>query len=226
MYRVTSQTKIRRHRTRLWLVVLALLFLVIGALVYIFLMHLQTKPVITQAKAKITKVSYQGKLKHYNEADFTIDLPVEWEPVPRPPFTYNSFSWKTVDKADSVQLDVYEDTIPTNFAVNQALIVSGQGNHVELVGTVSDNCVTFTDAATGTGSNAGVSAKWQGVYFLCNRLTTDRHVAGTSSTDGINTVKLTSSNGTPHTFFFKFTDNRYSPDYTIFYNALTSFNLK
>jgi hypothetical protein len=224
MYRITSRRNTRR-RSRFWLL-FSLFFLIvaIAAGIY-FILSLHQKPVIKQAKAVITKVSYQGKLRHYNEGDFTIDIPVEWEKLPRPPYTYQSFSWHNIDKANGQEIEIYEDTIPANFAVNKALIVSGSTDHIELVGAASENCQKYTKNLTTGQDELGVPAKWQNVDFNCNRNTSSRDTIGTSSTDGINTVNLTSHNGTQHKFFFTYTDNQIAPDYAVFYNALSSFGM-
>lgn len=192
---------------------------------WLFLRSLHQTSTITNSKPVTTKVSYQGKTKHYNEGDFTIDIPAEWQAMPRPPYTYQSFTWHNTDKSNAVELEIYEDTIPTNFAVNKALIISGAVNHIELTGPASDNCEKYTKDPASNPAELGVPAKWQNVNFLCNRNTSSRDVLGTSSTDGINSVLLKSTSGTSHKFFFTYTDNQINPDYTIFYNALATFSM-
>lgn len=224
MYRVDNRHKQRRRRSLFWLMftLFFIIIAIVAALLFIKATH--KKPVITQAKAVITKLSYAGKTKHYNEGDFGIDIPAEWVAVPRPPYTYQSFAWHNVDKNNGMTIEIYEDTIPTNFAVNRALVITGETDHIELVGPASENCIDFSNDAPHQ-ANSGVVAKWQNVDFLCNRSTTTRDVIGTSSKDGINTVKLKGSNGSPHSFFFTYSDNQISPDYTAFYNALSSFSM-
>ncbi len=225
MYRITNQRKFRQRRSRFWLgFTMVFLGLAIFGLVQ-FLHSLHQTSVITTSKPVTTKVSYQGKTKHYNEGDFTIDIPAEWQAVPRPPYTYQSFTWRTTDKSNAVEIEIYEDTIPANFAVNRALIVHGDIGHLELTGQVSDNCEKYTKDLTSNQAELGVPAKWQNVDFLCNRNTSARDVIGTSSSDGINTVVLSTSGGKTHKFFFTYTDNQISPDYTIFYNALATFSM-
>ena len=225
MYHITNSRKTRQRRSRFWLF-FTLFFLVVGLVALaIFLLSLRQKPVIKQSKAVITKVSYAGKTKHYTEDNFSIDIPDTWQALPRPPYTYQSFTWHDSSKGSSQEIEIYEDTIPTNFAVNRALIISNETDHVELDGLASDNCITFThDTDTGHGQ-FGVYAKWRGVDFLCNRATTNRDTIGTSSKDGINTVTLKTTNGTKHSFFFTYTDTQINPDYSVFYTALTSFGM-
>jgi hypothetical protein len=227
MYQITSsRRKTRQRRSRFWLFFF-LFFLAVGLIaLVVFILSLHQKPVITQSKAVTTKVSYVGKTKIYNEGDFNIAIPVSWQLLPRPPYTYQSFTWHDSTKGSSQEIEVYEDTIPTNFAVNRALIIKGETDHVELDGIASDNCVTFTKDIGGGQGGAGVRGKWRGVDFLCNRTTTTRDVIGTSSASGgVNTVALKTTNGTPHSFFFTYTDTQLSPDYAVFYNALTSFGM-
>lgn len=225
MYRIANRHKTRRRRSRFWLG-FTLFFLAIVAFGLVqFLQSLHQTTVVSASKAVITKVSYQGKVKHYNEGNFSIDIPSDWQPAPRPPYTYQSYTWRTTDKADAIQIEIFEDTIPTNFAVNRALIIDGAGNHLELTGQASDNCVKFTNDTSGGQAGLGVKAKWQNIDFLCDRTTTTRDTIGTSSADGINTVVLKGSDGTSHKYFFTYTDNQLSPDYTVFYNALSSFSM-
>ena len=225
MYRITSQRKFRQRRSRFWLgFTMVFLALAVIGLVF-FLRSLHQTSVITASKAVTTKVSYQGKTKHYNEGDFTIDIPAEWTAAPRPPYTYQSFTWRNTDKANAIEIEIYEDTIPANFAVNRALIVHGETTHLELTGQASDNCVKYTKDLTSNQAELGVPAKWQNVDFFCNRNTSTRDIIGTSSSDGINTVLLRSSGGAPHKFFFTYTDNQINPDYTVFYNALATFSM-
>ena len=225
MYRIASRKQHRRRRSLFGLGFTLLFFIIASVAGYEIWKSLQTKPVVSQSKAVITKISYQGKIKHYSEDNFSIDIPLEWQADPRPPYTYQSFTWHNVSKANSESIEIYEDTIPTNFSVNRALVVNGSTDHLELTGQASENCVNFTkDIVTGQ-SELGVRAKWQNVDFLCNRITTSRDVIGTSSTDGINTVVLKTTSGMKHSFFFTYTDNQLSPDYTVFYNALASFGM-
>ncbi len=225
MYRITNRRRQKRNRSRFWLIFTVLFIIIAIATFAYFILSMQKTPVIKQSKAVVTKVSYQGKTKHYNEGDFNIDIPTSWQLDPRPPYTYQSFTWSTVEKANGQQIEVFEDTIPENFAVNRALTISGEVDHIELNGPASDNCIKYTKDQVIAAGVHGVPARWQGIDFLCNRNTTSQDVIGTSSKDGINIVKLKSINGTPHTFFFTYSDNQMSPDYSVFYNALTSFGM-
>ena len=225
MYRIANRHASRRRRARIGASLVVVLVIVATLGIIHFLRSLHTTTVVSNSKPVVTQVSYQGKVKHYNEGDFNIDIPAEWIAEPRPPYTYQSYTWHSSDKGDAIDIEIYEDTIPTNFAVNRALIVSGEGDHLGLTGQASDNCEKFTAPTSSAQSGFGVPAKWQNVDFLCNRVTTTRDVIGTSSTDGVNTVVLKSPTGVTHKFFFTYSDNQLSPDYSAFYNALATFSM-
>jgi hypothetical protein len=127
---------------------------------------------------------------------------------------------------DGQVIEIYENVIPVNFAVNRELDVTGAVSHITLDGVASDNCITYTRNGPTAISQVGVSAKWQGISFLCDEYNTEQDVIGTSSTDGVNTVILQTSHGVSHKFFFTYTDYNVSPDYSVFYNALNSFAMR
>jgi hypothetical protein len=188
---------------------------------------LKPETTLQQAKAVTRTVNYDAKTKHYDEADFGIDLPVSFQPIPRPPGPYQSYSWLTSNKgSDAAQIDVYEDTIPTNLALNRVQIVEAEGDHLRLDGAVSDNCSKFTKGLTRAPGQSGVPAKWLDVNFLCDQSNQARDVIGTSSTDGINIINLRGPTGAVHKFFFVYTNQDITPDYTTFLNVLQSFRVK
>jgi len=226
MYKL-GQGKKRRYRRFIFWGSLAclLLALIIGTLH--FLKSLKPKTNLTQAAAVVKQVSFNAQTKLYTEPDFTISLPQNWTLLPRPVGSYQSYTWQSPDRRTDGQLiEVYEDTIPTNFAVNRVLIVEGGSDQLTIKGQASDNCANFTGSGAAVHAGGGVRAKWQDVDFLCDVNNQERDVIGTSSTDGINTVKLTSPSGRSHQFFFTYTDFAISPDYTVFYNALQSLRMK
>lgn len=226
MYQVTNRRKLRhRRRSRFWLGFTIVFLVIVGVAIWQFLHALHQKPVIVQSKPHVTKLSYAGKTKHYNMGDFAIDIPNTWQLMPSPQYGYKSFTWATTEKADNLSIEIFEDNLPTNFAPNKVLVISGSGDHVEISGQVSDNCINFTPNENPAPGYQGVPAKWQNVNFLCNRATATRDVIATASTDGINFVRLTKTDTTAHKFLFTFNSNQISADYTPFYNALTSFTM-
>ncbi len=226
MYQVGQRGRKKNGRRRLIWLVIALLCLGFMAWVVIFLLsHLKSKMTIKQAPAITTKVTYDAKTKHYDEPDFEIDLPLDWQVAASPANgPYHLYRWQ--DKAGQL-IEIYQDTIPVNFAVNRVLIVEGQVDHLQPSGTASDNCSVFTKSVTAAPNQVGVPAKWQDVSFLCDQYNKQRDVVGTSSTDGVNTVILKQpSTGASHQFFFTYTNHSTNPDYTPFYNALNSLRLR
>lgn len=223
------KARARQRRRFLWLLLLALC-LFGGSFAYRFLkQELKTETVIKQAAPRIARAVYETKTKQYQEADFSLSLPLNWQSVSRPAGTpYQSYSWQSNDRVTNGQeITIYEDTIPVNFAVNRVLVVSGQQDHVQVEGSVSDNCSTFTKGITPTAGQTGVPAKWQNVSFLCDQFNQERDVVGTSSTDGVNKVMLKSlSTADGHSFFFTYTVNDITPDYSTFLAALQSFRMQ
>lgn len=230
MYRAGKHPKQGRRRKRaVWLMIFALLLIGGITLYNIVNKELQPKTVIKQAAPRTSKAVFETKTKHYEEADFSLDLPNDWVTVPRPTATpYQSYTWRSSDRVtDSEEITIYEDTIPVNFAVNRVLIVSGQQDHLQLEGSVSDNCSTFTQGLSPAAGQVGVPAKWQNISFLCDQFNKQREVVGTSSSDGVNTVLLkTESTGKTHKFFFSYTTHDGNPDYSAFLSALQSFRTR
>jgi hypothetical protein len=226
-YRLGYRERSKRRRRVIWTIVALIVILLLVWLGIFIKNKLKPKVVITQSRATTRHVDYDKKTKLYTQTDFTIELPATWKMLPRPAGHYQSFTWSNGSVgSDEERIEIFEDTIPVNFAVNRALIVEGQVDHLQVSGSVSDNCVTFTSGLGGS-SQTGTPAKWQDINFLCDRFNTARDVIGTSSTDGINTVILKNqSTGTNHKFFFTHTDHSLNPDYTTFYNALQSLKMQ
>jgi len=157
---------------------------------------------------------------------FSIALPTDWktrttDETPRP-----TYSWAGTSGANDARwINVYIDkAIPATLAVNRVLPIASAGADLTLPTNVSDNCTTFTGAAP--AGQPSVAAKWQGISFLCDTANYQRDVVGTSSLEGVNTVTVHGTQAGSHNFFFTYTDNSASPDYTIITNALKSFKLK
>lgn len=225
-YHVGKRDKGKRWRIMAWLFVVCLI--VGGGLWSWQWLRQQLKPqtTIKQSKAVTTTVSYDSANKSYTEPDFTVSLPAAWQPVARPPGTYQTYTWQTSDsETDGQQIQIFEDTIPVNFSVNRALIVAGENDHLTLQGSVSDNCSNFTRGTSTIPNEPGAPAKWQGVTFLCDQRNLERNVTGTSSTDGINTVILKTSQGVSHKFLFVYSNQSTNPDYTVFYDVLQSLRM-
>lgn len=225
-YRLDGRKKSKRRKIIIWLVVL-LVILALGVWGWLWLKRLlHPRTVLKQSAAVTATVTYTPQTKTYQEPDFSISIPSAWQPQPRPPGPYQTYTWTTSNKGtDGEQIQVFENTIPPNFAVNRELIVTGQNDHLILEGQASDNCSNFTRGGPTIPSQPAALAKWQGISFYCDVGNTERDVIGTSSTDGINTVILKTKAGVPHKFFFTLTNQNLNPDYTLFYNALQSLKM-
>jgi hypothetical protein len=190
--------------------------------------YIRPNTVINQSAAVVSVVALAKPTSHtFDLGIFTIQLPTNWQQVAGTTQPYHIFRFEGgLGTPDEQQLEIYQDTIPETFAVNEVLAVSAAGDRLGPIGEASDNCSNFTKTGSGVATPAGTPAKWEDTNFLCDLNNPERGVVGTSSSDGINTVVLTGSKSGTHTFFFAYTDNSISPDYTDFYNALASFRLK
>lgn len=189
--------------------------------------ELQPETTINQAKPITTHVTFEEKSTQYDTPNFTIKIPKNWKQMPRPAGQYKTFIWQTSESGTNGQvLTVYEDTIPASFAVNRVLILTGGGAQPSQTSSASDNCSKYTrDAAT--KGKPGEAARWQDVDFICDQSNKQRDTIGTSSTDGINTVILKGTLSGAHKYFFTYSSyNAANPDYTPFYTALNSFQMK
>jgi hypothetical protein len=176
--------------------------------------------------AATSKVSLPIQHKrHISERFFSLDLPTDWRSTASPNQPYAIYSWhNTAGNKGVRRLDVYLDGAP-RLAVNRVLPVQANGTRLVLLGQVSDNCMTFTEGAKRTAA-ASMPAKWRGVNFLCDTANPLRDVVGTSSPNGIDTVKVSSPGTGTHDFFFVYTDNSATPDYDVFTGIVTSFQAK
>jgi hypothetical protein len=174
----------------------------------------------------VTKISYDTtKLTTFDEKLFSIKLPIDWKPIVHNDVPAPTLGWQgSVGDNKNRWLEIYIDTNVGTFAVNRALHIQAHQNTINVLGSVSDNCTTFTGMSN-TQGHGGVLAKWQGIDFLCDTGNYERDVVGTTSPDGLNNATLTGTSG-PHHFFFVYTDNSASPDYSLFTNAIKSFRLK
>ena len=227
VYRLGQRDKSRRRFWR-W----RLVFVAITALVVIgtgLVLHwLQPHTVINQSAAHMKRIEFSS-LRHYDEPDFGIDLPISWKTIAKPVGQNQSYSWQSADhQTDGQTLEIYEDAAQPTFPVNRLLIVASHGSSLSVKGGASADCTSFTPSASPPPGQLGVPATWQSVAFLCDQRRQPRTVTGTSSTDGINTVNLKSpSKGTIHKFFFTYVNyTPANPNYPVFYDALNSLRLK
>lgn len=221
--------KQRRRRRWLWRLLWLLLLLLIVWFSYRFVRtELTPETTIKQAKPVTVNAAYADtKVEHYDMPNFGIDVVATMQLQPRPAGQYISFTWlSSKSGSDGRKIEVFEDIIPVNYAVNRALVVTAENDRLQIEGAPSDNCVTFTRDLSGIPNSVAAPAKWNNISFLCDRANQARNSIGTSSTDGVNTVILKTSLGVPHKYFFVYTDQSINPDPSAFLQALQSFRMK
>lgn len=227
MYRKPQKTPRRIKKKYVVLLVLVILLAAAGWFGYQEYQR-STKPVIQNSAGRTYPMQIPNSdKKHIDQAFFGFDLPADWRQVQHTGAPYDLYSFQsTLKNADNRYLDVYADTLPTSLPVNKSLAVKPQGASVSH-GQISDNCTTLIPASAKSGpKQLAVATIWDGVEFICDNDRTTRNVVGTSSQGSVNKVTLTGQSGSKHSFFFVYTDNNYTPDYTILYNMLDSFKVK
>ncbi|MEI6755812.1 MAG: hypothetical protein WCK80_02250 [bacterium] len=227
MYKAYQKKKSKKKR-RLVRALVAALVILIGFVIYHFISQaLQPKVVIKQSNSYETKVEYKNQTRQFDAPMFKIELPVSWRETAVESGTYKTYAFTSTDNKDPQLITIYVDSTPINLATNRVLSVQAQGDRVGVIGAVSDNCTNFTKNEPLQNGQQGVNAKWQGISFICDSISPTRNVVGSGSTDGLNTVVLTSPNdGATHRFYFTDNFTGPNPDYNVFINALSSFRLK
>ena len=224
MYRVGTKPQAKKRRWPLWLGLIWVLVCLLALGVFLgSRVHSRTN--ITQAAPVTTKVTASSStLKLFSQPNFELKLPVNWKLVAHITGEYSIYRFSGTGPAASLRsLDVYDGTIPVNFAVNRVQPVEANGTHLSANGSISDNCAEFTKAAPASGQ-AGSAAKWQNIDFLCDLHNVTRNVVGTSASGGINRVAVEGQDGLKHNFFLAYTDHGLNPDYAAFYSAIESFS--
>ena len=160
--------------------------------------------------------------QHISKTTFTIDLPAGWHQVAN---NTTAYSWQGTIASDADRhLDVYIDQLPATFVINHLLPVQSNGDHLDMIGTVSDNCVNFTDKSNAS-PNGAVTAKWEGIIFLCDTGNYERDVVGIGDAEGINDVTVVGPATGKHRIMLAYTDNNINPDYTLFTTMIKSFRV-
>lgn len=216
----------KRNRTlTIYLAFLLLVALAIWLIIH-FVYGAETK--IVHSKASITKVGSSttaSNLTTYSASNFSFKMSSGWSRVAVQGSPYQLYEWQTGSGADYQTIDVFENSSTSNLAVNRVIIVSANGNQINVLGQPSDNCANFTNGHK-TSTLSGYPAKWQGVAFNCNLNSTETDTVGISSAQSINNVSLTSPSGTKDNFYFLYTDHSLSPSYADFDSLLTTFTLQ
>jgi len=160
-----------------------------------------------------------------NEPTYTFNLPEFWRQTKVESSTVqNSVTWQSFESgATNRYLTIYTDPIPSTYAVNLELPLEAHGSTLSF-GSISANCANFTN--TPTKSAVPVLAKWENVDFYCNSPDFVDNQVGTGTIGSINSIELTGPQTGTHHFFFLYIDRNNTPDYTIFYSILNSFQVK
>lgn len=228
VYKVNEVEKPPKKHKKLKRLIILLIFVALCIVAYIWIRdHLKSKTVIKNAKPTVIHTTSSDQLKAYDEPHFTVKVPVAWQPVPQLSPAYRSYTWQTSDNGTGgQQLTIYEDSIPRNYALNRVVIVHAEGRRLASDSIASDNCLQYTITGAPHYGEFGTLAKWQGVEFICDSQNELRDVIGTSSTDGVNVVKVTGVTGT-HTYLFTL-DNQdnANPDYSALYTVIQNFEAK
>ncbi|HVO86159.1 MAG TPA: hypothetical protein VMT23_00300 [Candidatus Binatia bacterium] len=180
-------------------------------------------PLVSTVKTNATNTNVQ-------ETDFELSLPGKWKLAAQNwDNRYQAWQWQFQDKRYAGRwFEVYQDTIPADYAYNYMLPVSANGDSVT-IGSVSGNCANFTTTnqtkINGSGTVAAPS-KWQGISFYCDYGRQSLQVVGTSGPDGINTLTLKGDKSGTHKYFFLYEDNDIDPDLGIIGEILTTFHAK
>ncbi len=211
----------RRNHRKAWTAVIVLLIALLFGGICAAGRFLKPDTTLQQSDGLVSVVSAdKDGTQTVRTPYFTLLLPKNWKVQSLPNSSYQIYSWRGTTKEDeSRSLDVYVDTIPVNFYVNRMLPIKWADNKLTTIDNVSDNCANFTNT-TATTKPDHERAKWAGIDFWCDLANYSRDVVGTSSEEGINTITI----GT-HRFFFVYTDNNITADYSIFTRAIESFTL-
>ncbi|MBL8121151.1 hypothetical protein JNM87_00165 [Candidatus Saccharibacteria bacterium] len=218
----------RSHRHKKALIRLAwFLSLVSVAFVVYWLFTLRITPHQNVRNAAPFSTAYspgKQRMQTIEKNEFTLQLMSSWKEFP---VTVNVHIPKYVfrDEQNSRTLDIFIDELPTDFAINKAIVVSANGNGLAYE-TVSDNCITFTELSKKDPRMGTAPAKWGGVDFTCDMANSARAVVGTISKDSFNGVRFETAAGTARAFFMAYTDNNITPDYTALYQILSSVRFK
>jgi len=165
--------------------------------------------------------------KDYTNEYFKISLPASWKLLglkhPMAQEVYYEFQDSNPETSNRL-LRVYVDVFPSDFAINRVMPITIVDNKI-VPGVISDDCTSFTGSPTAIGGQSVAntwSAKWQDVSFVCDMKTKLNYTGTASAEEGISTT-FVNKNGTKHKYFLLYIDQNVRPDYSIFTDALKSF---
>ena len=211
-----KHVKMRKRLT--WLLVFILIFATIYGISHLTLTPKQELRSSPQLSRKSTLPNQTKQL--IKKPEFTMSLASTWkeDAIER---TSTAPTYSYTDSSNARIIKLYLDNPPTNLGVNRAIVVSGDADKLTY-GSVSENCITYTEASRANTQSGLANAKWQEVDFLCDMANHARAVVGTISKDGINQVHVRTGSGVMRKVFITYTDNNINPDYSVLYDMLQS----
>ena len=226
-YLINVKKKSNRRRNIILFIVILIVIILVLVGVYIVKKYIHPNTKISGSKGQTTAYNgaAAGQLKTYSANDFSFQMNSGWTEMSIKNSAYNIYQWQTGEGAKFQTIQIFEDTIPANFAVNHVLIVQANMNHLTAVGAPSDNCANFTNGHI-TSTQVGYPAKWQNISFNCDLNNTVRDTVGTSSLTAVNSVTMVSPTNAHHSFFFLYTDYAVQGNYGDFQQLINSFTLQ
>ncbi len=223
--------------TRKPLVTIVAVLLIALAGGYFFIVKAAGQDKISQnSQARVTTINDKSSSDTQVDEDvFSAVLPGPWKLSAKDwDARYHAYQWDSQDKKFAGRwFRVYVDTIPKDQAVNYLLPIKVQDGSM-VIGSISDNCVNFTQNAVPEekrpvnipANQSSLPSRWELVDFLCDNAYVSHQVVGAASSDGLNTVILKGPNKGTHKYFFMYQDNNISPDYGIMDKILATFTVK
>lgn len=224
----------RPHKRSYGLAVAGLLLAGLAAGGYAMRGLLESDTVIGPAPAAVVRTvqDRQSAVKNFETAQFSFQLPNDWEPFRLASQPAGSQSWHNTAGNKGVRiLTVYLNPAPGSVAVNRVLPVETANDRLSVAGSLSDNCTNFTaPSRQQTGQSVAV-AKWQNVEFLCDTGNYTRNVVGIASpasdtNTAVGGVSLVGPTGGAQRVMITYTDHGPSPDYSALTSLVPTFRLK
>jgi hypothetical protein len=229
-YRYDHRLRKNRKRHIFIVLVISLLVTAILAITILLLLNQTTKKIkiVSGPTEQVGVVTSNpaSTTKTIQEQNYSFSLPTEWKQIKQDSgLSQNSITWQSFQpNATNRYITIYSEPIPATFPVNRELPLEAHGTSLSF-GSLSDNCANFT-STNQNKSLVPVLAKWQEVDFYCNSPNFADNQIGTGTIGSVNSVTLVGPiSGMKH-YFFLYVDRNTSPDYSIFYSILNSFQAK
>ncbi len=201
--------------------------LLVGSGLYAYMFFLaDTEPSISSSPGSTRIYTAPTEpVKRFDEPAFTFELPTDWKKSERENVVFTNHRYQsTKENTANRFLTIYIDNVPLGKAVNKVVAIKANGSMLTH-GEVSDHCSDFPEYKQ-AGQKLSIPMKRDGVDFLCDGDAWTRNVAGTSSVESVNSVRLNGTKNGERTLFFTYEDNGNMPNYDIFYDFLKSFSVK